>query len=149
MTVLVHIATWGVWLVASAASVYFEDLNTERLMPWEQKKPALFVFIQPKCAPCKKQLEEMKCVHSQWHSKVDVFGVRARGEKEDLKRSLRGQSFPFPIVSASNEFLSQYAASSAGTPFSVLVGQRGQVALKIVGPKDCAFWSKAIGEGQL
>lgn len=137
-----------VLLVASPSvkALFLENLATQSLTAFDfTKRPALFTFVQPRCAPCKIQLKSLTCVYEKFKDKVHVFAVQATGDAGELMRSLKPLKLSVPLFAAKESFLDQYDGRK-GTPRTVVIGRGGKVLQTVDGARDCSFWTAELEE---
>jgi thiol-disulfide isomerase/thioredoxin len=141
----------GIFLVLLAVTfhanaLFLEDLYTQSLVAFDfSKRPALFTFVQPRCAPCKAQLKSLDCVYEKFKDRVFIFAVQATGDAGELARSLKPLKLAFPLFAKQESFVGRYAGS-IGTPRTVLIERGGKVSFTVDGPRDCAFWGSKLEE---
>ncbi len=129
-----------------ANALFLENLATQSLVSFDfTKRPALFTFVQPRCAPCKVQLKSLECVFGKFKDQAHIFAVQATGDPGELARSLKPLRLAVPLFASNGTFLDQYDGRK-GTPRTVLLGRGGKVLQKVDGARECAFWEKALQE---
>lgn len=132
-------------VLSAAQPIYLEELASDRLQTLDfSQKPTLLTFIQTGCFPCKKQLNELKCVHEKYSDRVQIVAVQTAGDSAELRRSLKSLHLSFPVLKGSPSFLNRYEADKNGTPMTVLLAKGGAVEERVLGPKPCPFWAERI-----
>lgn len=110
-------------------------IGTGSAIKWSSllKKKTLAIIFQEGCGPCRKQVENLKCLDKD----TQVVLLGAASPESDLKREYQRMGRPFPAYFASDSFLEFLKIEEFVTPQILVHDQNGHTHPLLVGHKEC------------
>lgn len=99
------------------------------------KKKTLSIIFQEGCGPCRRQIEDLKCLDKD----TSVILLGAASSESDLKREYQRMGRPYPAYFAPDSFLDLLKLEEFVTPQILVHDQNGKTHPLFVGQKPCSF----------